>query len=30
MAREYGQDNMTAKCIGAGGIEREEADQRSS
>jgi NAD(P)-dependent dehydrogenase (short-subunit alcohol dehydrogenase family) len=27
MAREYGQYNMTANCIGAGGIETEEADE---
>jgi len=26
MAREYGQHNITANCIGAGGIETEEAD----
>ena len=26
MAREYGQHNITANCIGAGGIESEEAD----
>ena len=26
IAREYGKHNITANCIGAGGIEREEAD----
>jgi NAD(P)-dependent dehydrogenase (short-subunit alcohol dehydrogenase family) len=26
MAREYGQHNITANCIGAGGIESEEAE----
>jgi 3-oxoacyl-[acyl-carrier protein] reductase len=26
MAREYGKYNITANCIGAGGIENEEAE----
>ena len=30
MAREYGKYNITANCIGAGGIESEEAEGRVS